>query len=238
MTKKEVIMKTIGFNCHPANRNFAANLSGRILAMALLALALAFMTPVTASASYNYPPEAWDFANSSFNFTSGTWSFGNVFTVGSSPVTVTALGYYHGGGPWTDTHDVGLFDTSGNLVISSTLVEGGGCTDIGHFCFNAIAPITLLPTQSYLIVGYSGIDPYTWNDPGFDWDPRITYIGNNWVASGSLTFTGFGLINDTTDGYWGPNFLMSGSTPEPGSLLLFGSGIAGLGGLLRRRLLG
>ena len=232
-------MKTNGSNCHPANRNVAVTLPGKMLAMTLLVLALAFMTPVTASASYNYPPEAWDFANSSYNFTSGTWSFGNVFTVGSSPVTVTALGYYHGGGPWNDTHDVGLFDTSGNLVISSTLVEGGGCADIGHFCFNAVAPITLLPTQSYLIVGYSGIDPYTWNDPGLRLGPQnhlrwqqlgcqwITYI--HWVRPDQRH-------HRRILGAKLPDVRLL--TPEPGSLLLFGSGIAGLGGLLRRSLLG
>jgi hypothetical protein len=33
-------------------------------------------------------------------------------------------------------------------------------------------------------------------------------------------------------------YYFGGSTPEPSSLLLFGSGIVGLGGLLRRRFLG
>ena len=84
----------------------------------------------------------------------------------------------------------------------------------------------------YIVEGVSNTDPYTWNDPGFQVWPGITVIGNNWVLNNGLNFNGMFVINDVADGYWGPNF---GATPEPGSLVLFGTGLLGLVGTLRSR---
>ncbi len=59
---------------------------------------------------------------------------------------------------------------------------------------------------------------------------------NGWQSSGSLSYT------DGNDGSGGGGFggldllTQQASTPEPSSFLLFGSGVLGLGGLLRRRL--
>jgi PEP-CTERM motif len=58
-----------------------------------------------------------------------------------------------------------------------------------------------------------------------------------WTTTGfldnGLNFDGTSLVNDVSNGYWGANF---GVGPEPGSLILFGSGILGLAGVVRRKL--
>jgi len=192
------------------------------------------------------PPPAWEFTSPGISFNNGSgYTFGEVFTVGSQNITVGYLGYYYN--PSTgmaESHQVGLFDGSGNLLRQTTVNSASdycsptpGCvTSPQHFLYNGIVPVTLLAGHTYVLEGTGGvIDPYTWNDPGFavNWD--ITLLGNNWIYNGGFTlgFNGTGVINDTNDGYWGPNMA---PTPEPGSFLLLGSGLATLAGMIRRKL--
>ncbi len=207
-------------------------MKSRIASLLLLALV---MVPAAAFAS----SEAWDFTAPSEAFTNGSWSFGNVFTVGSSNQTVSALGYYDQGNPntFTSSHEVGIFNTSGTLIAFTT-VTSSNCTQVGFFCYTSITPVSLQAGQNYLIEGVSHSDVYTWNDIGFNVNPGITYDGNNWVASNSFVYNGFGLINDVSDGYWGPDFLLGGGTgvPEPASMFLLGSGLLGVASTLRKRM--
>jgi hypothetical protein len=181
--------------------------------------------------------EAWDFTTASQAFTNGNWTFGEVF-VPEVNITVDFLGYYapNGLGNFLSDHPVGMFDTNGNLL-ASTDINNSSVSSVGHFAFNAVTPIVLLAGHTYVVEGVSNADNYTWNDVGFSVFAPVTVLGNNWVFNGGLTFNGTGLINDVTDGYWGPDFGFSGTVvPEPGSLMLLGSGIVGLAGVLRRKL--
>ena len=205
------------------------------LRIASLLLLVLVVVPALAFAS----SEAWDFTAPSEAFSNGSWSFGNVFTVGNANQTVSALGYYDQGNPLTFTsgHEVGIFDTNGNLIAFTT-VTAGNCSQVGFFCFTSIAPVSLAAGQQYLIEGVSHSDLYTWDDPGFFVNSGITYNGNNWIASSTFIYNGFGLINDVSDGYWGPNMLLSAGTgvPEPSALLLLGSGLLGIASTLRKRM--
>jgi len=201
----------------------------------ILTLALAVVLTTSAFAS----TEAWDFTTAANSFTDNTWVFGEVF-VPTTRITVDYLGYYaaNGLGNFIDTHPVGLYDASGTLL-ASTVIDNSSfaTTSSGHFAFNLSTPVNLIPGQTYVVEGISNSDPYTWNDTGFVNYAPINILGNNWQVGSSLVFNGTGLVNDVTDGYWGPNFGWDPTpTPEPGSLFLLGSGVVGLAGMMRRKL--
>jgi hypothetical protein len=130
---------------------------------------------------------------------------------------------------------VGLFDAAGNLLASTTVDSGAGYFST-HWLYNAISPIILAAGKTYVIEGVSTTDLYAYDNIGFTVYAPITVLGNNWVSNGGLTFNGTGVANDVTDGYWGANFGWA-PTPEPGSLMLLGSGVVGLAGVLRRKLI-
>jgi PEP-CTERM motif len=146
-------------------------------------------------------------------------------------------------GTFSSPHPVGLFDASGNLLASSVIDNSSQYGDsaqplinsspTGNFVFNRIAGVTLQASQTYVVEGVSNLDPYTSSDPAFKVYLPITVLGNNWVLDNGLNFNGTFLINDVNNGYWGANF---GVGPEPGSLVLFGSGILGLAAVVHRKL--
>ena len=76
---------------------------------------------------------------------------GFVFTT-TQAVSVTALGYYDEDkdGFWTD-HEVGIFDASGTLLVSSVLNMGTGSSLDGHYRYRAISSTTLAGNSSYII---------------------------------------------------------------------------------------
>ncbi len=212
--------------------------------LVILVLALVLILP---SAGWGCGIEAWNFANGNFfNFTDGNWTFGEVF-IPSQDLSVIFLGYYNPSFPvpgwsFTSPHPVGLFDAAGDLM-ASTVIDNTSMYGVhqslisgeqsGNFAFNWISPVTLHAGQTYVIEGVSNVDPYTWDDPAFTVYLPVTILGNNEVAGNGLNFNGTFLMNGVSNGYWGANF---GVGPEPGSLIMFGSGVLGLAGLLRRKL--
>jgi len=211
-------------------------MSKKLGLMLSLFVAASLMQSPTASAS----TEAWDFATASQSFTNGNWTFGEVF-VPTQNISVDFLGYYasNGLGGFNSDHPVGLFNASGTLL-GSTVIDNSSVftTSSGHFAFNPINAITLLAGQTYVVEGVSNSDPYTWNDTGFTVYAPINILGNNWISGNGLNFNGTFLINDVTDGYWGPNFgydAAVASTPEPTTLSLLGLGLAGLWSRRRRK---
>lgn len=219
-------------------------LNNTILAVPLLSL-LAFPFTALAVSCVSAPPPnvpAWDFDCPGNNsFTNENWTFGEVFTP-TQNITVDALGYFDNGTPgsFISDHPVGIFDASGNLLVqtvvtnSSTILDDvPGTSQYDNFLFNPVPLTELYAGDTYVIEGVSGSDPYVWNDNNFTVYAPLTILGNNYVLDGGLTFNGTGLINDVDDGYWGPDFM---TTPEPGTLLLMGSGLAALAGMLRRKM--
>lgn len=206
------------------------------LSIALLASAAALaMTPFAFADT-----AAWDFSSvgNSLNNTIG-YSLGEVFTATKS-FDVDFLGYYALDGSaanLTEDHPVALYDAAGNLLASTT-INSSSAYFSANFVYNPISTIVLHAGQTYVIDGASGfVDPYVWDDSAFTVYAPITLGGDNWVGGNGDYFTGTGVIGDVSDGFWGPNFGFGSTvTPEPSSLMLLGTGLVSLAGMLRRKL--
>ncbi|HME43241.1 MAG TPA: DUF4082 domain-containing protein [Syntrophorhabdales bacterium] len=192
---------------------------------------LFFLSLLLATSSLALATPAFNFTTAANNSTDGTWEFGIDFTV-NSPVTVDALEYYVGGGI-TQAHAVGLFNSSGTLLASTTINTSSPVS--GFWGVENITPITL-STGTYQLVGISGSDNYTWNDIGFTVNSNLTYLGDTYNSGTTLQYQTPGFHNDATDGFWGPNMDITSTTsvPEPTALLLLGFSLVGLAGVRKK----
>jgi len=216
-----------------------------LLTLAALLVPAAFANnPATGgpTASHNagvVPPAsyaAWEWSSTGIEFTNGDWTFGQVFTPNTN-LTVDFLGYFNPSGGMFDSHPVSIWDSNGNLVASSTITSASAYST-AHFLYNPISPVVLAAGSTYEITGVSGFDNYAYDDSGWTLYAPVTYWGYNYCLGCGDVFTGLGTTDiGVGDAFWGPNFGWSGSTtPEPGSLVLLGSGVLGLAGVIRRKL--
>jgi len=183
-------------------------------------------------------PLTW--ATTAFSFTgegsainNGTgYSLGFQFTV-TSPVLVDALGWWDAAAPddLTDSHQVGIFDTSGDLLTSTTVLTTDPITD--GFAYDSITPY-LLSAGTYVISGVTGTnDEYASGVTGFTTAPWFTYGNNLYIVSSTLQFP---TTNSTSDGvgFFGPNFDAT-PTPEPATFGLIGVGLLAGAVVFRKR---
>jgi hypothetical protein len=196
-------------------------------------------SPALASLAVNFT--GTDDVNNQDN---GSYSLGFQF-ITNAPITVTALGFYdyHKDG-LAASHDVGIYNSSGTLLVSTTVLTADPL--ISFFRFHTIAPYTLPAGQHYYIMAVTDSEKYTFYTKGFTVNPSITFVQDAWywdfaqvpqVPQQTLNLTfpndGTGITQAMGGAYFGPNFLSH--TPLPGSLLLVGSGLLGLIGFSRRR---
>jgi len=176
-------------------------------------------------------------SNDSVFVNTGTWTLGYSFLVNSA-ITVTGLGVFDDNSDGLNvSHDVGLWDASGNLLASTTVAAGTVAPLNGFYRMASISGVSLTAGNIYYVGSVNGIDNDGWlQDPSsLVAAPEITYLSRQYEFSGGgLVFPD--LVGSGSTGYFGGNFEFGTSTvPEPGSLLMLGSGVLAVAGAFRRK---
>ena len=156
-------------------------------------------------------------------YRNGSWSFGEIFTVGSEDIVVTALGAFDAGGNGFVTPGgipTGLFRESDGALIASINIM---TTDslIGAYRYASIAPLTLLAGEQYRVTAVNRDDLYNLG-ASFTIDPAITHDGFGYSNSTALVSANT-YIGDAQ--VWMANFQFdvanASMNPEPVSLLIW-----------------
>lgn len=163
------------------------------------------------------------------------WSF----RVAAGPgVSVTALGWWDAGGDdLAASHKVGIWDTAGNLLGSSTVNPGDPL--IGGFRYAATASIVLMGGQTYIIGGQDLVndgDNYSSSNGALTMDPQIAFLQSARSGNG-LGFAFPNTLTANTGGRFGPNFMLDQvqGVPEPSTYGLAALGLLAAGAVVRRR---
>ena len=176
---------------------------------------------------------AIDFTSPTIDSTNGTWSLGWAFTV-NQPVLVESLGFYDDQkNGLTASHDVGIFDSAQQLVVSGTVTPNDPLAS--WWRWTEVTPTLLVPGESYQIAAVTGTENYTWAPVGFVVDPQVNFLLDSYFSpsgGGVLTYPN---SSDQIVGYFGPNFSAEvAAIPAPGALLLLLPGVASVLRLRRR----
>lgn len=156
--------------------------------------------------------------------TDSPWVLSEEFTANNT-VQVTALGFFDNNSANTTSHEVGLYDASGNLLASANIAAGENYQN--YFDWTSIAAVTLTAGKSYVIAGVSNSDGYEYKG-SYTVNPDYTLTGYQYLQSGTLSDPSLGGTGYGDDGfaYFGPN--LATSVPEPETYTLFALGLLGL----------
>jgi hypothetical protein len=214
-----------------------------LLAISAAAVGL-FLGAGTAPARADNP--AMGLATGTSGFNTDFQTLGWLFTT-NSPVTVDALGYFDFGGDGLAVpHEVGIFDSAGNLLTSATVAPGVADPLIDGFRYVSISPYNLPAGQTFTIGGAadrsinsSGFDLWLRDVTSLTSDPSITIPSNagRFIPTADA-HAHFPTMDGESNVFAGPNFLIGpapSSVPEPNSLALLVTGGLPLLGFLRRR---
>jgi len=211
-------------------------MKSRIASLTLFCLAMAAL-PAMASTIYENGPingtvDAW-----TINF---GWVIGDTFTVSGGNSTITGLSF----GAWVfpgdtltsvqvaltsepDDGGISYFDQTVNFTASGCFVNQYGfdvCTETGSFNGPSLSNGTYwLDLQNAIVP--SG-DPVYWDENSGIRCHSPGCPSQTWIAEGTIPSEAFTIEGNS-----------NGTTPEPSSITLLGSGILGLTVLLRRKLL-
>ncbi len=167
-------------------------------------------------------------------FTLG-WSFST-----NSAVTVSSLGVFDSGlDGLANSYQVGIFNSGGTLLTSTTVQSGTVDPLINQFRYASTAPVTLAAGGTYSIgalylTGSDGLvaAPGGFGIPvNFAVNSAITFLDAEYAFGSSLTAPQNGAGGE---GYFGPNFL-AGGVPELSTWAMMIIGFGGVALQIRRR---
>ena len=183
----------------------------------------------------------------------GSYNLGYQFTVGSSALSVTSLGFYdYSAGSFSfegpglgGIHPVGLWTTSGTLL-ASVVIPSGISPLKNSFVFQSLGtPVVLSATTDYVLSAFwsSNADKVIANftssaNPSFAAD--VTLVGSRNIPGSSPSFA-FPSNGGTANGFsWiGPNMeytvVPEAVVPEPSTYAALLAGAASLAALVGKR---
>ncbi len=164
----------------------------------------------------------------------GSYTFKQKFVVGSQNIVINSLGFYdYLGNGLAESHLMGLFDSVGNLLISTTISSGTGSTLEYGFRWKAITDTTLTAGSTFSLISQSNLDAHNMVR-GFTLNPKVISVEGGY--GGGATFNP-NLISTSKDNIiWTGNFNIADTqVPEPASLALMGLGLAALAFRPRKR---
>ena len=203
-----------------------------MLARTAKALAIASLAMVTTPAFADLPlVQVTGTPNTLGN---GPFTLGFSFST-SKTLTVKGLGLYDfNGDGLAASHDIGLWDSTGTLLASTTLASGTGASLLDGFRFGSISSLVIGPgTYSLGAVFADGSDPNFFGGDGVLTSlAGVTFLASGYASGGTLAFPGS--EGTGSPAYIGPNALI-GSVPEPATWALMILGFGGVGVAMRRR---
>lgn len=168
-------------------------------------------------------------------------TLGYAFRVGPDPVNILKMGIWdQGANGLVESHEMGIWNTNGDLLASVTVPQGTAAALNGNFRYVDILDGLMLDADTVYIIAakYYNVD----NSDAFFMGSATRSTGIDWDVSRdrfSIESDSFLFPGSTSDGsaYIGPNFeytIIPVVVPEPDTLFLLVGG-AGLLVLLRRR---